>query len=146
MKSKCTQNKVASVTNQTSPIFKQFGTDFNTSRQINNLNSQPLRPNTATMASKITPFVFRSAFRPARIASRTQCRAITTTPRLSSDALQVVSSPSPLCSSKYLTEALHSIETAPKTTPASPSSSQSKTTNSSKRSCHGIPHNTRKRL
>ncbi|KAE8453953.1 NADH:ubiquinone oxidoreductase 24 [Mollisiaceae sp. DMI_Dod_QoI] len=41
------------------------------------------------MASKITPFVFRSAFRPARIASRTQCRSFMASSRLSSDALAV---------------------------------------------------------
>ncbi|ATZ53170.1 hypothetical protein BCIN_09g00540 [Botrytis cinerea B05.10] len=41
------------------------------------------------MASKITPFVFRSAFRPARIASRSQCRSFVAGSRLSSDSLMV---------------------------------------------------------
>ncbi|QSZ36836.1 hypothetical protein DSL72_006719 [Monilinia vaccinii-corymbosi] len=49
----------------------------------------PLRHLTATMASKITPFVFRSAFRPARIASRSQCRSFVASSRLSSDSLNV---------------------------------------------------------
>ncbi|ESZ90683.1 putative NADH-ubiquinone oxidoreductase 24 kDa subunit, mitochondrial [Sclerotinia borealis F-4128] len=41
------------------------------------------------MTSKITPFVFRSAFRPARIASSSQCRPFVTGSRLSSDSLNV---------------------------------------------------------
>ncbi|APA11482.1 hypothetical protein SS1G_04889 [Sclerotinia sclerotiorum 1980 UF-70] len=41
------------------------------------------------MASKITPFVFRSAFRPARIASRSQYRSFVASSRLSSDTLNV---------------------------------------------------------
>ncbi|CZR60597.1 probable NADH dehydrogenase flavoprotein 2, mitochondrial precursor [Phialocephala subalpina] len=41
------------------------------------------------MASKITPFVFRSTFRPARIPSRTQRRSFVAGSRLSSDALNV---------------------------------------------------------
>ncbi|TVY55342.1 NADH-ubiquinone oxidoreductase 24 kDa subunit, mitochondrial [Lachnellula cervina] len=41
------------------------------------------------MASKITPYVFRGAFRTARIASRAQCRSFTASPRVASDALQV---------------------------------------------------------
>ncbi|KAF8848051.1 hypothetical protein BDZ45DRAFT_636232 [Acephala macrosclerotiorum] len=41
------------------------------------------------MASKIIPFMFRSAFRPARITSRTQCRSFVASLRLSSDALNV---------------------------------------------------------
>ncbi|KAI9743949.1 MAG: hypothetical protein M1818_002683 [Claussenomyces sp. TS43310] len=41
------------------------------------------------MASRITPFAFRSAFRPAYQASRQQCRLLSATPRLASDALNV---------------------------------------------------------
>jgi len=41
------------------------------------------------MASKITPFLFRSVFRPAFRASRPQCRSLTATSRVGSDALAV---------------------------------------------------------
>ena len=63
-------------------------------RPLFNLEQQPLRFSTATMASKIVPYIFRAALRPARIASRSQCRAFTASPRVASDALQVVSRPS----------------------------------------------------
>merc|ERR1711964_331572 len=53
------------------------------------MGQQPLRPLTATMASKLAPFIFRTVARPARIASRTQCRSFTATPRVASDALHV---------------------------------------------------------
>ncbi|PVH85186.1 putative NADH-ubiquinone oxidoreductase 24 kDa subunit, mitochondrial [Cadophora sp. DSE1049] len=41
------------------------------------------------MASKLAPFIFRTVARPARIASRTQCRSFTASPRVASDALHV---------------------------------------------------------
>jgi hypothetical protein len=72
-----------------------FISNASSSRQpLCNLEQQPLRLSTATMASKLTPYVFRAAFRPARIASRSQCRAFTASPRAASDALQVVRRPS----------------------------------------------------
>jgi len=41
------------------------------------------------MASKLTPYLFRSATRPARIASRAQCRSFAASTRVASDALHV---------------------------------------------------------
>lgn len=50
-----------------------------------------LHDGTFTMASKITPFLFRSAVRTASRATLRQTRAFSVTARRPSDTLQVVS-------------------------------------------------------
>ena len=49
---------------------------------------------TSNMASKLTPFLFRAAVRPAARTTRQQCRALSITACRRSDTLQVVR-PSP---------------------------------------------------
>jgi len=73
-------------TNQNVPILMRQSND---ERTLN--RRKPLRPIIMTMASRLTPSMFRSALWPSYIASRTRCRSFAVTSRVASDALMVVS-------------------------------------------------------